>query len=395
MAIRKNTEGNEKTDDCAGRLYSPVRFFTEHYPALNDIGFMRYSLMCLQNNLLFFFLTLFTCCNSPSTEQTRDTPSEDLAIHSWYGDELHYGQIGMPQRWINILGNVQTQAGLQSLTYTVNGGKAVSLSVGKDGRRLANHGDFNIDIDTALLAAEENKVLISATDSSGNSMTREITVHYEAGNTWPLPYSIDWDKTEEIEDVAQIVDGHWQLEANGVRTLNPYYDRVLALGDATWRDYEVTTTVMFHSFTPPNDGPPTFGVSHVAIATRWPGHDVDDAQPHIKWHPLGATAEFRLTHQLDSCRWRIFDGENIYVEDSTQTRNITMGKLYQMKHRVETLADSTTRFSVKLWEADRNEPEYWDLQAREKLDNVPTGSALLIAHNTDVTFGNIQVIPLP
>lgn len=356
---------------------------------------MRYPLMYLQTSLPLFLLTLFTCCSPPSAEQTSDTPSEDLAIHIWYGSEQHFGQIGMPQRWINILGKVHTRAGLESLTYTLNGGEVITLSVGEDGRRLANPGDFNIDIDTARLVAEKNKVLISAIDSLGNSATEEVMVHYETGNTWPLPYSVDWKQTENIEDMVQIVDGHWQLEADGIRTLDPYYDRVLAIGDATWRNYEVTTTVIFHDFTPPHDGPPTFGVSHVAIATRWPGHDVDDAQPHIKWHPLGATAEFRLTRELDSCRWRIFDGENIYVEDSIQTRNITMDKLYRMKHRVETLADSTTLFRVKLWEVDQDEPEYWDLQAREKLDNVPTGSALLIAHNTDVTFGNIQAIPLP
>ena len=351
--------------------------------------------MCYR--IRFFILSIFilTACSFPSDKQANDTDEEDVFINVWYGPRQHFGKSGIPQRWINILGNLTTAEGLQSLTYTINGSEPIHLSLGEDGRRLANPGDFNIDIDTARLVSGVNRVVINAADSSGKVEAKEVTIQYETGNTWPLPYYVDWAQVENIQDVVQIVDGHWQLEEGGVRTLDPYYDRVLALGDATWTDYEVTTSVIFHDFTPPHKGPPTFNVSHAAIATRWPGHDLDDNQPHVKWYPLGATAEFRLTHYLDSCRWRIFDGVNIYVEDITRLRTITLGKRYQMKKRVETLADNTTLFSVKLWDAGEEEPEHWDLQAREKPDNIPSGSALLIAHNTDVTFGNIQVVVLP
>lgn len=332
---------------------------------------------------------LIGACTPPAEQK-----NQALSIDIWYGSEQHFGQLGMPQRWINILGNVSAMAGLQSLTYTLNDDAPMALTTGEDGRRLAHPGDFNIDIDTARLAAGKNTLMIAATDSSGNSTTEEVMVHYEIGNTWPLPYSIEWQQVENIQDVAQIVDGHWQLAENGVRTLDPYYDRVLAFGDSTWTDYEVTTSVIFHDFTPPHKGPPTFGVSHAAIATRWPGHDRDDKQPHVKWYPLGATAEFRLTTHLDSCRWRIFDGENLYVEDTTKLRTITLGTRYHMKHRVETQPNGSTLYSVKCWEDGQPEPESWDLQATEPPGNLPSGSALLIAHNTDVTFGNVKAVPL-
>lgn len=335
-----------------------------------------------------FFVTV-VACTSP-TEQSQQT----LSINIWYGHEQSFGQMGMPQQWINILGNVQAEEGLQSLAYTLNEDAPVALTTGEDGRRLSHPGDFNIDIDTARLAEGKNTVWINATDSAGHAVKQEVTVHYQTGKTWPLPYSIDWQQVENISDVAQIVDGHWQLQENGIRTLDPYYDRVLAIGDTTWTDYEVTTSVIFHDFTAPHKGPPTFGVSHAAIATRWPGHDLDENQPHVKWYPLGATAEFRLTTNLDSCRWRIFDGENLYVEDSLTLRNITLKTRYHMKHRVETQADGTTLYAVKLWEDGQPEPHTWDLQATEPPGNIPSGSALLIAHNTDVTFGNVKAIPL-
>jgi hypothetical protein len=64
-----------------------------------------------------------------------------------------------------------------------------------------------------------------------------------------------------------------------------------------------------------------------------------------------------------------------------------------MKHRVETLADGVSRYRVKLWPVDNTEPERWDLERLEAND-LPAGSALLIAHHADVTFGDVSVIPL-
>ena len=338
---------------------------------------------------------LLTGCINVSGDTTSQA-AQDLRIHLWYGDEQHFGKLGHPQRWINLLGTVEAAHGLAQLSYILNGSAAQSLSWGEDGRRLAHTGDFNLDINRALLRTGTNTVRILAVDSLGQRQDKAMkVVYHHPQQSWPLPYTVDWQQAEDIQQAVQVVDGHWQLTRAGIRTLDPYYDRAVAIGDSTWKDYEVTTTVIFHSFTPPHAGPPTFGVSHAAIATRWPGHDLDDAQPHVKWHPLGATAEFRLTQALDSCRWRIFDGENIYVEDTINLRTIELSKPYHMKHRVETLADSTTLFSVKLWQADQQEPERWDLQAREKPDNISSGSALLIAHNTDVTFGNIRATPLP
>ena len=65
-----------------------------------------------------------------------------------------------------------------------------------------------------------------------------------------------------------------------------------------------------------------------------------------------------------------------------------------MKHRVETIDENTTKYSVKLWAADDEEPEQWDLTGIEKEENIHAGSVLLIAHNTNVTFGNVQVLPI-
>ena len=317
-----------------------------------------------------------------------------LKIEIWYGKHQKFGKPGIAQKWVNILGSIDSKNGIAESWYRLNDEDKIFLSVGKDDRRLANPGDFNIDIDTALLKKGINSLLIEVIDSFQKVSSVRVRIDYNPSEKWPIPYVLNWDEVEEIQKAVQVVDGHWKFTSNGIRTLDTYYDRVLAIGDGSWDNYEVITTVTFHDFTPPSKGPPTYGVSHAAIATRWPGHDLDDQQPHVKWYPLGATAEFRLTRNLDSCRWRIFDGENLYVEDLEKVRKISLGTKYHMKHRVNSLGDDSTLYQVKLWKEGEPEPGSWDLEALEPPGNVSSGSALLIAHHTDVTFGDVMVRPI-
>ena len=62
-----------------------------------------------------------------------------------------------------------------------------------------------------------------------------------------------------------------------------------------------------------------------------------------------------------------------------------------MEHLLESIGSDRTRYSVKLWPYDQPEPEEWDFQGIEEDENLPGGSALLIAHNTSVTFGDVVV----
>jgi hypothetical protein len=190
------------------------------------------------------------------------------------------------------------------------------------------------------------------------------------------------------------VDGKWQITPNGIRTLDPWYDRILAVGDSTWKHYQITTTIRFFNYSLPVQGPPNYGVSHAALAMRWPGHDQDENQPHIKWYPLGATCEFQLKFDLDSCRWRILGSNKLKTEDTYQHFPIRLGEKYILKSRVENIEKNLTRYRVKIWSADDKEPEIWHLTAVEGVSDEPSGSALLIAHNTDVLFGDIYITPV-
>ncbi len=346
-----------------------------------------------KKTVLLLWLVLFISC-LPTEKKT-----ESLVVDFWYGDNQVFGAVGIAQKWINILGSIAATNAIKEAYYQLNNGEKQSFTLGSDLHRLASKGDFNIDLDLELCKEGRNDLVVFVSDSLGNSTRKTLHFKVLKSNKWPLPYSVEWNKTKNVQKVVQVVDGKWKITADGIRNTDRYYDRVLALGDSSWRNYEVRTSVIFHDFEEPKKGPPTYNVSHAAIASRWPGHDTDSLQPHRKWYPLGATAEFRLTKELDSCRWRIFDGPKKGIpfyeeEDITKYRKIELNKPYGMIHRVETTQPHRTRYSVKLWPLEKEEPAAWDFIAEEAEENIDSGAALLIAHNTSVTFGNIYATPV-
>ncbi len=317
------------------------------------------------------------------------------AIDVWQGDTQHFGRLGVPQKWVNILGRVHPGDGLAGLEYSLNGGAPRKLSTGADGYRLARPGDFNVDLEFDALRDGANQLLLIATDATGRRAERKVAVHRHSGRVWPLPYTVDWRNVRVISDAVQVVDGHWRLEPDGVRTVEPYYDRILAFGDRTWTDYTVTAAVTFHGYTPPRAGPPTYSVSHAALAARYPGHFADNKQPHVQWYPVGAVAEFRLGDDLARSTWRIFHGGSADRMPAQaiepQPRRVELGVKYQLKLRVDSLPGPAARYRVKSWRAGAPEPAAWDFETTEDRNVIPAGGALFVSHNTDVTVGTITV----
>lgn len=315
-------------------------------------------------------------------------------IDIWYGDEQHFGHLGIPQRWINILGNVDIEY-IVSLQYSIDNSAPKQLSIGPDGHRLARPGDFNAELAFKALNPGRHALVLIATDRDGCQTQREVDIVIEKGKNCPLPYHIQWNQVSYIHEAAQIVDGKWALTPQGIRVMEPYYDRVIAFGDLSWANYEVRTTVTFHELRIPDaeQGDAGANVIHAAIATLWPGHDKDEHQPHIKWFPLGSTAEFRVNPSWSDCSWRILGGGGVVVE-AEEKLVIEIERPYAMKHRVDNVSNGLMRYRVKLWEADCPEPKAWAVELLKKPPDIYHGGALLIAHYTDVTFGDVEVIPV-
>lgn len=309
-------------------------------------------------------------------------------VTSWYGDLQRFGDVGAPQPFVNVLGNVLDADGVASLSYSLNDGPSIPLSLGPDEQRLADPGDFNVDIPNSSLQEGTNTVTITATDEVGDFTDKTVVVNYAPGNVWPDAYAIDWSTVDEIEDVAQVVDGLWQIDGDALRTVQVDYDRLVAIGDVTWQDYEAVVPVTIHGFDPEGFGPFS-NRPGVGLLMRWRGH-LPPGQPQ-RGFDLGAIGFYRIgetgTNRLE-----------MWTDDSQTSpalvRDLAFDVIYVFKMQVETLP-TAHQYRFKVWEQGQPEPAGWDLVEDQALAEAPDGSLVLVAHHVDASFGTVTVTPLP
>jgi hypothetical protein len=175
----------------------------------------------------------------------------ELRIDVWHGSRQRFGNIGLPQRWVNILGSVEPAETIARIDYSLNGAPWSPLSKGPDLVRLASPGDFNVEIDRDVLKAGANAVRIRAADAQGMQALTTVAVEYDPTRVWPLPFEVDFSKVTNLQDVCQVVDGRWRHTSDGVRTAVLHYDRVMAFVDMDWTNYSVEAEVIFHNFPGP------------------------------------------------------------------------------------------------------------------------------------------------
>ena len=308
----------------------------------------------------------------------------DIELHIWDGLNQRYGDPGNPQKWVNILGNVLPKGQTRSVTYSLNGSKSVRLRLGADGRRLVNSGDFNIEIPTKALQSGANIVEVVARDRRGGTATATIRVEWQPDKVWPLPYSVDWSDlrgAEEIQQVAQAVDGRWEITNGKLHIAKIGYDRLMAIGDTKWRDYQVEVPITIHKLGN------RYGIG---VVMRWNGHTDDPVvtrNPRSGWLPLGAIGWFhngRLA--ISGNRWRV-DPRQVH-------RPIAGGATYMFKMEVQTQANNRPVYRLKVWRQGKPEPEKWTVVARGRASDPKHGSLLLIAHKTNASFGPVKITPL-
>ncbi|MGH3441458.1 MAG: fibronectin type III domain-containing protein [Nitriliruptorales bacterium] len=308
-------------------------------------------------------------------------------IDVWYGDNQVFGNVGLPQQWANVVGHASDPDKIAGMSYSLNGAPSVSLVINPDvNPRIARFGDFNVEIPFAALVPGDNRLEVVARDTPGNEATHVVTITYVAGNSWPLPYTADWASASQISSVAQVVDGRWHLADAGVRPTEPGYDRLIALGQMSWLDYEVTVPITIHSL---ND---TSSHAGVGIAIGWQGHEGSE-RPRTEW-PLGGLCFYYRNAPPDPYElWMVKYPWPHFIASEGRPNWLDMGVTYMWKFRAESLVTSpgNARYSCKVWQADEAEPSSWNVTA-----DMPArpGSVLLVADYADATFGNVSVRPL-
>jgi len=325
----------------------------------------------------------------------QDSPNAPV-INVWYGGTQQFGLRGDPQKWVNILGNVSSAVPISSLTYTVNGGSLQNLSIGPDNLRLALAGDFNIELDYTDLLPGSNQVVITAVDNALTSSQAVVTVNYSAGPTWTTPqtYTVNWSAATKVTDVVQVVDGQWTIDNGAARPTVIEFDRLLAIGDLSWRDYTVTVPITILSMDPAGYTGPSNGPG-IGVMVRWQGHYLgeNDTQPRTAWRRLGALGWYRWKGgQTPSEGLQLVGHRGILLGESTRT--LSMNTPYIFKISVTSNAANPTKpatYRFKVWEASQAEPATWDFEKVGNNGEPSSGSILLLAHHVDARFGNVTV----
>jgi regulation of enolase protein 1 (concanavalin A-like superfamily) len=319
-----------------------------------------------------------------------DDASSETNIDVWYGAAQTFGSAGIPQRFINILGNVTDSDGITSLKYSLNGGSKSKLSVGRNSNRLARKGDFNAEIKYADLQPGINVVTLYAVDKLGNQSEETVTFNYVENYVTPATYQINWANVSKISDVAQVVDGKWALEEQGVRTIEPGYDRLIAIGDLMWTNYEATAEVTLNQAPSRENGAPLLG-----FAMRWTGHyNWKNKQPQVGWWPLGALGSIRWYSRGSA--YQLMNSGGSVKKTHYKAPELEVGITYIFKMRGEAVSGGALKYSIKIWQKGLPEPSGWGISYTSQPDDVaapPGGSLLLIAHHLDATFGKVLVVP--
>nr|MDT0664403.1 hypothetical protein [Micromonospora sp. DSM 115978] len=269
------------------------------------------------------------------------------------------------------LGRVSDPDGVMQLWYRHNGSAPRLLNRGPNNSRLELAGDFVAELDRTQLTPGANNVELVAVDRFGHRTSHQVVVTNLAGPNPGLPDTVDWSTVESVNEAGQVVDGLWTIAAGTVRTVEPGYDRLIALGGYDWPDgYEVTVPVTVHSAS-----------GGAGMLIGWDGH-TGTAQPR-GGHPYGVLAWYRLN------RLELVNTSAVMV--TSVVKPLPLDVVYQYKLRAEPNGSGSSVYSFKVWQDGTPEPLTWDLTT-----TLPSraGSVVLVANDVDASFGTVSTVPL-
>jgi hypothetical protein len=338
-------------------------------------------------------LIIFSVILLMSSEVYADNPASTAApqVNLWYGNYQTFGVNGVPQQWVNILGNVTSSVGIAMLTYSLNGAPDVNLNWGPTNPRLVEAGDFNADIDYALLWPGSNKVIITVMDYLNQSTQQTVYINNlgrhlasDVGN-----FTVDFRQVTNatIQNWVQIVDGVWDIGIDGrIRNTQIGYDRAFLIGDTNISgSYDVMTEFVLHGYD--SEGW-AFGA-----ASGWLGHTLDNygypdpSQPYIghpfpAWGVIGTDSTGTPSYMIYENFVPLYETE---LSDNNTASTVALETPYMYHYRVTANSDGLTNHnSLNVWPKGTTEPTQWMVEADTPAQ---AGSILFDAHNVDISIG--------
>jgi hypothetical protein len=169
--------------------------------------------------------------------------------------------------------------------------------------------------------------------------------------------------------------------------LEPGYDRLVAIGDLTWTNYEATVEITLNA---PLDVNTTYP-PYIGLAMRWTGHfDWDGSQPRNGWYPLGCLMGYVHRPSVSRMAGYASDGST-FGGDSRPEPDVGVPYVYKM--RGERLPGGDIEYSMKMWPSGQPEPATWAITHIEAQPPA-SGSLLVVVHEADITLGDVAIVPI-
>lgn len=322
-----------------------------------------------------------------------------ISIDIWGGAEQHIGRLGNPSRPMRVLGRASATAGVHSVSYALNGRGRFPTAIGPTAFRLQAAGDFCLEFDRGRLKPGQNTVRIWVVDGEGAEETMDVTIQATGGTRWPLPYTADWTEVERPVDACEFVDGRWDIREGKLRTIEPGYDRLIAIGDVAWRHYDVRVPFTVHDIdrSPVAKAWPSMGPAF-GVQLRFEGHhNWGDILPARGWFPFGIMARLEHDEDLGDTHMRLRLRGPGFVKplaEEPEGREVQPGSTYIFRVASASAPNGQGEYAVKVWREDEAEPEEWQLTARGLDGETPAGSALVMAHHVDASIGTVHAAPI-
>lgn len=210
-----------------------------------------------------------------------------------------------------------------------------------------------------------------------------------------LPLRIDWESEGIPNAHAQVVDGRLECNGSNVTTREVGYDRLIAVGDVRWRDYEVLVPISVHGMEPRAYASRSVHTG-VGVVLRWKGHsnwngDLETSrQPRSAPVPYGAIGWW-TTWADGSEHLNFFDVDLRPV--GIVPRSLELNRFYLFRVRVTTPEVGRSIYGLKVWPDDEDEPVARDVTMRSPVNGMDSGGLLLAAHETAASFGPVEIRP--
>ncbi|MEM8902278.1 MAG: LamG domain-containing protein [Actinomycetota bacterium] len=325
----------------------------------------------------------------------------DGAVEVWHGTQGPFGELGRAQPLFNIIGSASDPDGVAEVRFTPPGAEEpIVAGLGPNGRRLVSARSFVLEVPASSVGSSAT-IPVVVVDDGGDETTVQVPITDSDANAADLPVVIDWrgedGAGDTVDDFADVIDGRWGLSNGEVVTDEVGYDRLVAIGDTSWQDYEVLVPIVVEDIADivgPNSNAPGVGV-----IMRWNGHNVlsgDAPQPlqgfrafEGQQSPFGAISWFRFGGV--GGRFQLVDHQNsVRAADPGQFPN---GVRHWLRAQVTTESDGRSVYRAKMWQAGEREPDGWTLEFTTVNDGLEPdrGSLLLVAHEVDARFGRVTV----